>query len=159
MSKKSNKKAAKKPKKVNKKAVIITAVIAAVLICAGVAVGIFAYHAGKGYRELEGSLWVPRGADNASGDEVSLNEIYNTKYDNYRGSLTFKNDKTFELWLTPGEADDGTHKGVYELTEGDEIAVLFDDGTQTSFLIHRDGAEIDNISVLYDGYTVYFIRQ
>lgn len=149
----------KKQAKPNKRVIILVAAVSVVLIAAGIIIGIFAYQSGKGYADLEGVLWVPRGASNASGDEVSLSEIYNTKYDNYRGSLAFKNDKTFELWLTPGEADDGTHKGVYELTGDNEISALFDDGTQTVFTIHRDGADIDAISLIYDGYTVYFDRQ
>ena len=83
-------------------------------------------------------------------------EVYNTNYTTYKGSLSFKDDGTFSLWLTPGTAEDGTHSGKYSVS-GDTITAIFDDGeTTTDFKIHRKGEEIDSISLNYEDYEVYF---
>lgn len=106
----------------------------------------------------EGS-WEPNNAKNASGDEVELAQVYNAVYSNYHGSLTFDKDGTFELWLSPGDPGDGTHTGTYEVTEDDKINALFDEGTQTQFIINRHNDSIESITVYYDEYEVYFEKQ
>ncbi len=161
-SKKMTKKksaARQETKKRPKKTIVIVSVALAVLVAAGVAFGIFMYQSTKDLRSLEDSVWVPKSADNASGDEVPMDEVYQTKYSNYRGSLKFKSDGTFDLWMSPGEPSDGTHTGKYELADDDTVSALFDDGTQCSFLLHREAGAIDGISIAYSDYIVYFVRE
>lgn len=106
--------------------------------------------------DISNTEWVSSSAVNASGDEVEMAEVYNTNYTTYKGSLSFKDDGTFSLWLTPGTAEDGTHSGKYSVS-GDTITAIFDDGeTTTDFKIHRKGEEIDSISLNYEDYEVYF---
>ena len=107
--------------------------------------------------EIKDTVWVPSSADNASGDEVDIREVYNSYYSNYQGTLSFESNGTFELWLSPGNPTDGTHTGTYELA-GDKINVLFDDDTQSQFDIVTKG-EKQCIVVTYDGYKVYFTKQ
>ncbi len=107
--------------------------------------------------EIKDTAWVPSSADNASGDEVDIREVYNSYYSNYQGTLSFESNGTFELWLSPGNPTDGTHTGTYEIA-GDKINVLFDDDTQSQFDIVTKG-EKQCIVVTYDGYKVYFTKQ
>lgn len=120
MSKKSVKKpdyakfeanrAVKKKNKKKKTTAIISSVIAACIfiIAAIVAVNVLSPSVTA---ELTSSAWVPEGAKNASGDEVEMSEVYNTNYSAYQGSMSFSDDGTFTLWLSPGSPDDGTHSG------------------------------------------------
>lgn len=156
MSKKKNTKVNIPKKKKSKKLLIffISAVIAFLLI-----IMIVAFNSGSNVSELYDYTWIPYTAHNASGDEVDMTEVYNTNYSSYQGSLTFKDDGTFSLWLSPGTPDDGTHSGTYKLESADKISVQFDEGTQTTFDIVRDNGEIKNIIVNYDAYEVTFSRQ
>ena len=122
MSKKSVKKpdyakfeanrAVKKKNKKKKTTAIVTSFIAACvfIIAAIVAVNVLSPSVTA---ELTSSAWVPEGAKNASGDEVEMSEVYNTNYSAYQGSMSFSDDGTFTLWLSPGSPDDGTHSGKY----------------------------------------------
>ena len=65
---------------------------------------------------LRNTYWVSQSAKDASGDEVDIHEVYNVRYSQYQGSLTFDGDNRFQLWLSPGDATDGTHSGTYEVT-------------------------------------------
>lgn len=109
--------------------------------------------------ELSDGRWVPSYANDASGDEVELTEIYNTQYSNYQGALTFFSDGKFSLWLTPGEDSDGTHTGTFKVKSDDEIEAYFDNGTNTVFKIHRTDGEADGISLNYDDYQIYFEKE
>ncbi len=133
-----------------KKAALISA-FAAALIC------LIVFTACNGSVNLSDTLWIPASANNASGDEVDIREVYNSHYSNYQGSLSFSSNGTFELWLSAGDPTDGTHTGTYELA-GDKINVLFDDDTQSQFDIVTKGGE-QCIVVTYDGYDVYFTKQ
>lgn len=107
--------------------------------------------------KLTAGTWVPYQAQDADGKAVELGEIYQSYSDQYQGSLTFREDGTFSLWLTPGEGDDGTHSGTYELQDG-QISACFDEGTQTAFTVgEKDGVYF--ISLGYGDYTVYFHQQ
>ena len=120
MSKKSVKKpdyakfeanrAVKKKNKKKKTTAIVSSVIAACIfiIAAIVAVNVLSPSVTA---ELTSSAWIPEGAKNASGDEVEMSEVYNTNYSAYQGSMSFSDDGTFTLWLSPGSPDDGTHSG------------------------------------------------
>lgn len=111
----------------------------------------------SGSIELGESTWIPMSAQNASGDEVLLNEVYNNNYTNYQGSLIFHSDGTFSFWMSPGDPSDGTHSGTYKL-KGDKINVLFDDDTQSQFDVKKSG-DSEFIVVTYNGYDVTFERQ
>lgn len=162
MSKKSKKKksAAKKhePKKKSHKKTVITLIAVALVIALGACAIAFAvnrYNTSVA-AQLTDTQWIPSGAKNASGDEVEMAEVYNSKYTSYQGSLAFTDDGKFSLWLSPGQADDGTHSGTYTIADDDTINALFDEGTQTEFTINRNGNEVDSISLNYDGYEVTF---
>lgn len=103
--------------------------------------------------------WVAASATNSSGDEVDMGEVYKVNYSSYQGTLTFNENGTFSLWLSPGSADDGTHTGVYAFTDDSTIDVIFDDGTVTSFTVNRKSGEIDSIVINYNEYDVYFKKQ
>ena len=111
----------------------------------------------SGSIELGESTWIPMSAKNASGDEVQLKEVYNTRYDNYQGTLTFHSDGTFSFWMSPGNEMDGTHSGTYK-PEGDKINVLFDDDTQSQFEVKKSG-DSEFIIVTYNDYDITFSRQ
>ena len=109
----------------------------------------------KAANQLYDARWVPVSAKNASEDEVELAEVYNVKYTNYQGYLTFDKEGTFQLWMSPGSPEDGTHTGTFEL-DGDTIKATFDEGTKTEFYIQREDGLIKTIKLGYDEYTVYF---
>lgn len=133
-----------------KKAALISA-FAAALIC------LIVFTACNGSVNLSDTLWIPASANNASGDEVDIREVYNSHYSNYQGSLSFSSNGTFELWLSAGDPTDGTHTGTYELA-GDKINVLFDDDTQSQFEVKKSG-DSEFIIVTYNEYDVTFTRQ
>ncbi|MCH5304698.1 MAG: hypothetical protein J1E41_07525 [Ruminococcus sp.] len=97
-------------------------------------------------------------AFDASGDEADMNDIYHVRYDNYQGSLSFKGDGTFELWLTPGSLDDGVHSGSYTYNRDKQVLnATFDSGDKVKFkLVRNSDGTLKRIEVPYDGYTVYF---
>lgn len=134
-------------------------VISAIVIIVALVVVISLFNLGSNASELYDYMWIPNIAHNASGDEVEMSEVYNTNYSSYQGSLTFKDNGTFSLWLSPGSPDDGTHSGTYKLESEDKIAIQFDEGTQTTFDIIRDNGEIKNIIVNYNTYEVKFSKQ
>jgi hypothetical protein len=86
-----------------------------------------------------------------------VREVYNVRYSQYQGKLTFDGENGFELWLRPGDPSDGTHSGKYEIN-GDKADVTFDEGAKTAFELTRTEGSITAIDVLYDGYTVTFVR-
>ena len=157
MSKKKNNKVnIPKKKKSNKLPIFITS---AVVFIIAVIIVIVSVSSCSNLSELYDYTWVPYIAHNASGDEVEMSEVYNTNYSSYQGSLTFKDNGTFSLWLSPGTPDDGTHSGTYKLESDNKISVKFDEGTQTTFDIVRDNGEIKNIIVNYNAYEVTFSKQ
>ena len=133
-----------------KKSLLISAFVTA-FIC------LILFSACGGPVDLNDTIWIPSSANNASGDEVDIREVYNSHYSNYQGSLSFASNGTFELWLKPGDPSDGTHTGTYEIA-GDKINALFDDDTQSQFdIVTKGGTQC--IVVTYDGYDVYFTKQ
>lgn len=162
MSKKSKKKKPavknREPKKKSYKKTVITLTAVGLVIVLGACAIVFAvirYNSSVA-AQLADTQWIPSGATNASGDEVEMAEVYNSKYTSYQGSLAFTNDGKFTLWLSPGQADDGTHSGTYALADDDTITAYFDEGTQTEFSINRNGNEVDSISINYNDYEVNF---
>ena len=161
MSKKSVKKpdyakfeanrAVKKKNKKKKTTAIVTSVIAACIfiIAAIVAVNVLSPSVTA---ELTSSAWVPEGAKNASGDEVEMSEVYNTNYSAYQGSMSFSDDGTFTLWLSPGSPDDGTHSGKYTVSASDKVNLSFDDGTNTSAALTQKNGKISAVVLKYNDY-------
>lgn len=138
----------------------IIALISGILVVAVAAVIIiFSLINSSKYSQFCDYVWTPTYAKNASGDEVEMAEVYNTKYSSYQGSLSFKSDGTFQFWLSPGSSLDGTHSGTYSISDNSEIDVTFDDGTQTSFTVEYKDNKADCIKVNYNGYDVYFYKQ
>ncbi len=150
-------KAAIKRKKNRIKAVIITAVVL-VVAAAAVAVGvILSYNPNAPLYEKQ---WTSQKAYDASGDEADLYDVYNVLYSQYTGTLNFDKNGEFELWLTAGDPDDGTHKGTYKYEDG-VIKAQFTGGDAVDFAVNYDeNGEIESISVPYTNdlgsYTVYF---
>lgn len=157
MSKKKNTKVIIPKKKKSKKLPILIASAVALIVVAIII--ILSVSSCSNLSQLYDYTWIPYTAHNASGDEVEMSEVYNTNYSSYQGSLTFRDDRTFSLWLSPGTPDDGTHSGIYKLEADDKISVQFDEGTQTEFDIVRENGEIKNIIVNYDAYEVTFSKQ
>lgn len=161
MAKKKNKKSSAKSKQTRKNQskkllMIISCVLCAILI-AVVTISIVSCSSQQSRNdELCAYQWIPSTAKNSSGDEVEMSEIYNTNYTSYQGSLTFKEDGRFSLWLSPGTADDGTHTGSFNVNSDDEIEAYFDDGTNTKFRIERKNGSVNGIIINYNDYEIYF---
>ena len=102
---------------------------------------------------------VPEGAKNASGDEVEMSEVYNTNYSAYQGSMSFSDDGTFTLWLSPGSPDDGTHSGKYTVSASDKVNLSFDDGTNTSAALTQKNGKISAVVLKYNDYEITFVKQ
>jgi hypothetical protein len=162
MSKKKSKKKQqsniKKPKKKNLKSLIIL-ICVCVAICAVIVVSYFIYMS----TSLEGTdfantIWRSKSAYDASADEVDITTVYNNRYDNYQGSLTLKSSGEFEFWMSPGDPEDGTHKGDYTYDrEKEQLSATFDSGEEATFKIIRNSDNtIDHIEVPYEDYTVWF---
>lgn len=143
-----------KSKKRKVRTIVVLVIVAAVIACTVTAV-ILINQYNKAANQLYDTRWVPVSAKNASEDEVELAEVYDVKYTNYQGNLTFSKDGTFQLWMSPGSPEDGTHTGTFEL-DGDTIKATFDEGTKTEFYIQREDGLIKTIKLGYDEYTVYF---
>ena len=143
-----------KSKKRKVRTIVVLVIVAAVIACTVTAVILINQH-NKAANQLYDTRWVPVSAKNASEDEVELAEVYNVKYTNYQGYLTFDKEGTFQLWMSPGSPEDGTHSGTFEL-DGDTIKATFDEGTKTEFYIQREDGLIKTIKLGYDEYTVYF---
>lgn len=150
----SSKKNIQAKKKTNKKTIISIAV-AVVLLAAIVALIVVLAVRDSAAHVLRDTNWISQSAKNASGDEVDVREVYNVKYSNYQGRLTFDGENGFELWLSPGDKDDGTHSGTYELSDT-KLTAKFDEGTSVDFPITRKDGKITSIEVPYDDYTVNF---
>ena len=150
----------KNKKKIKKLPIIIGSLLAIALLSVIISFLINYYSKAAANNELCDYAWIPVTANNASGDEVEMSEIYNTNYTSYQGSLAFRDDGTFSLWLSPGTPDDGTHTGKYSVLDDVSISVTFDDGTETGFdIIRNDNNSIDYIVVYYSDYDVYFSKQ
>lgn len=168
MSKKSVKKpdyaqldanrAVKRKNKKKKTAAIVSSVVAA---CIFAVVAIIAVNVLSGAKtaELTSSAWIPESAKNASNDEVEMSEVYNTNYSSYQGSMSFSEDNTFSLWLSPGDPDDGTHRGKYTLSDSGKISLSFDDGTNTSATVKEKNGKISAIILNYNDYKITFVKQ
>ena len=159
----SNKKKKNNIKKTDKKKVKIlpVAVIAvvAILVVGFLGYAIFSATSDSAkLSELCNYQWISSSAVNSSGDEVSMAEVYNTNYSSYQGTLNFKDDYTFSLWLSPGSVEDGSHTGVFEIVDDSKIDVFFYDTTYTSFYIHRENGEISSISLNYEDYEIFFTK-
>ncbi len=163
MSKKKKSKKRKNPypkkKRKNYKPLIIACAV--VVLCAVLIIISYVIYLNT---SLEAADFVGRdfrsvSALDASGDEVDMEDIYNVRYDSYQGSLTLKGDGTFELWLTSGSADDGTHRGSYTYDREKQIInAVFDSGEKAKFKLVRNGDNtLKRIEVPYNGYTVYFV--
>lgn len=137
---------------------ILAIIIVLVIAASAVTVIVFASNQSSAKQELRGTKWASETAKNASGDEVDIREVYNVRYSNYQGRLTFEGADGFELWMSPGDKGDGTHSGTYEL-KGDKAEVVFDDGTKSEFGLIRDGGEINQIIVPYENYEIGFFRE
>lgn len=154
MSKKKN----SKKNLQNKKRIRWIWAIPAVLVIAGAAVFCAVFFANGKSPEMAGTSWISTSAYTASGDEAELADIYNTRYSAYQGTLTFNGDGTFELWLTPGDPEDGTHKGTYTWKDG-VLQAQFSGGDTEEFTVQytdENNREIEYIQVPYQGYTVWF---
>lgn len=148
-----------KKKQTKKSSVVIWSAVATAIVAVIAVAIVFSYTKNAKLSQLCDYTWIPVTAKNASGDEVEMIEVYQTNYTSYQGSLTFSDDDTFSLWLSPGTPDDGTHSGKYKLSDEDTIDVTFDEGTSTSFYIKQNDNEIESIVVYYDEYEVYFNKQ
>ena len=137
---------------------VIAAVIAAAIVAALVVFIVIRTNEDNAKHVLRNTTWVSQTAKTASGDEVDIREVYNVKYSNYQGNLTFDGENGFELWLRPGDISDGTHKGTCEL-DGDKLKVSFDGGTDTEFILTRNDSGIVRIDVPFEDYVVSFFPQ
>lgn len=109
------------------------------------------------YVDFVGRRFESSSGYDATGDEIDLDAVYNVRYDNYHGSLTFKEDGTFSLWMTTGP-DDGTNDGTFTYNRGDEfIYGEYNSGEKIKFKIVRgSGGMIERIEAPYKDYTIYF---
>lgn len=145
-------------KKSSKKNVIIAvSVLAAVAVLVSVIVVISISEASR-KAQLYSYSWTPFSAKNASGDEADMSEVYNVNYESYKGSLNFREDGTFSLWMKPGDADDGTHTGVYNIDSDKEITLIFDNGSQTKLEVTKNDNGIESFVLPYGEYAVTFNR-
>ena len=151
-------KAVKKKNKKKKTTAIVSSVIAACIFAVIAIVAVNVLSQAK-TAELTSSSWAPQGAKNASGDEVEMSEVYDTNYSAYQGSMSFSDNGTFSLWLSPGDPEDGTHSGKYTLSDSDKINLTFDDGTVTSAEIKQKNGKISSIVLGYNDYKITFVKQ
>lgn len=146
-------------KKSNRKIIIIISVLVIAVITAAIIIFLvlFSNNNAKG---ITGKSWVSKKAYTASGDEAELADIYNNRYTDYEGSLQFTDDGRFEIGLTPGDPDDGTHKGTYTYENG-KISVTYDNEETARFdVVCFQNGDVEYISVPYaddyGSYMVYF---
>lgn len=107
-------------------------------------------------KDLCKTYWTPISARNASDDEVEIEQIYNTEYSSYKGSLEYHEDNTFSFWMSPGSPDDGTHSGKYEVADNSTVNMYFDDGTNTKFGIEYADGKVLFVEANYDNYKIKF---
>ncbi len=110
-------------------------------------------------KEISRILWSADSAQDASGDEVEMDEIYKSYYSTYNGSITFSENGTFNFWLGPGNPDDGKHTGKYTVKDSSTLSAVFDNGEQTEFKINRTDGEVTSITADYNGYKVNFVNK
>ncbi len=143
-------------KKKSKKPIIIAL---AVVLAVTIAVTAFAVYnnVSRNSVGIYGKTFNSMSAYDASGDEVKLQDVYNVRYDSYQGTVTFNDDDTFTFWMSPGSADDGTHKGSFTYDKDkDIINAVFDNSEKVKFTIKRNSdGSVKRIEVPYQGYTVY----
>ncbi len=147
-----------KIKKSYKNKVIIGTVIGILIIAAIIVLAVV--FSKNPNAELTDKTWTSYIAYDSGNNEVDISNVYNNNYTQYRGSLTFNNDGTFEIWLTAGDPDDGTHKGIYTYKDG-VINVQYDSGEKAEFQVSKgEDDKILYIVVPYtndnDTYSVYF---
>ena len=136
---------------------VVIGAAAAVLLIAAVVFLVLMTRAEQAKYALNGTDWVAQSAKNASGDEVDVREVYQVRYAQYRGTLSFDDTHHFSLWLQPGDASEGTHTGTYEIA-GDKAVATFDSGDVAAFpLVVRDG-QVMQIEVAYGDYVVTFVQ-
>ncbi|MBR2108381.1 MAG: hypothetical protein IJ932_00310 [Ruminococcus sp.] len=158
--KKRNKKhQPEKKKKSNKKTIIITVCVAcaAALIVAGAIIADRLTNVK--YADFVGKAFSSQSAYDSKGKEVDLRDVYVNaeRYDTYTGSLGFKEDSTFSMWMGPGP-DDGSHDGTFTYNMGDSVINgEFKNGNKIKFKIVRDkNGDIKRIEAPYGEYTIYF---
>ena len=88
-----------------------------------------------------------------------MSEVYNTNYSAYQGSMSFFDDGTFTLWLSPGSPDDGTHSGKYTVSASDKVNLSFDDGTNTSAALTQKNGKVSAVVLKYNDYEITFVKQ
>lgn len=102
--------------------------------------------------------WAPvKAEDTQTGQEESLSFIYGTAFSQYGGSLEFKNDGTFSLWIGAGR-DDGSHSGTYTFTEYG-IEAVYQNGNTETFTYTIDNGAIQTVKVPQGVYTIYFEKE
>lgn len=147
-----------KSKKSYKKQIIIGSVSGVLIVAAIIILAVFFLK--NPNADLIDKTWESYKAYNSSNEEVELSEVYNNYYTNYQGRLMFYNDGTFEIWLTVGDINDGTHRGTYTYSDG-VINVTYSSGVEAEFHVTKDNdGNISNIIAPYtndyDTYSVYF---
>lgn len=150
-----NKPAVKKSAKKN--IIIAVAVLAVIAVLVSVIVVINVSEASR-KSQLYSYSWIPSSAKNASGDEAEMSEVYNVNYESYKGSLNFREDGTFSLWMKPGDADDGTHTGIYNIDSDKQITLSFDNGSEVKLEVTKNNNSIESFVLPYGDYTVTFNR-
>lgn len=148
-----------KVNKKNKKKILLYSVIGSLVVVFIIAISFATSMLNAKNADLYDINWRSVSAKNASGDEVDMiTEIYNVKYSSYQGSLNFNDNGTFDLWLSPGQPEDGTHTGSFTIKDDSTIDVVFDDGTVTSFETIRENDKITSVVVKYNDCDVYFTK-
>ena len=146
-----------KTKTVNKKKIFISSAVGVAIVVAIALICIASAISASRNASLYDTQWRSVSAKNTSGDEVDImSEIYEVKYSSYQGSLNFDKDGTFDLWLSPGSPEDGTHSGSFTISDDSTIDVVFDDGTVTSFETIREDGKVVSIVIKYKDCDVYF---
>ena len=140
----------KKPSQPRRKPFPLAKVItAAVILAAAAALTVFLViqtNADNARFALKNTRWISQSARTASGDEADIRDVAGVRYSNYQARLSFDNDSRFELWIAPGDADDG-------------IEAAFDNGAKAHFDVIRSGGTITRIDVAYDTYIVSFAAE
>lgn len=158
--KKKNNAGAKKPAKKNtsnRNIVIAVSVGAVIAVLIALVVVINVSEASR-KAQLYSYSWSPLSAKNASGDEADMADVYGVNYESYKGSLNFRDDGSFSLWMKPGDASDGTHTGTYTIDSDKEITLSFDDGSTTKLEVTKYNNGIESFVLPYGEYTVTFNR-
>ena len=73
--------------------------------------------------------------------------------------MSFSDDGTFTLWLSPGSPDDGTHSGKYTVSASDKVNLSFDNGTNTTAALKQRNGIITAVVLKYNDYEITFVKQ